>query len=473
MACGWRDPDGLEHYHAAGDALVLDRVVDAAHGWPSINVVDVRVDALQRVWLFGHDGLWRFDPARGRFHALGLQDGLANGEFSRGFALMPDGNLYAPTLGGVVGFNPDRMRDRTDRPPLDITRVSVHRHGRVQTLAQRSEASAAVVEGQGVQLLSARLFSYVDPGANHYRFKLDGFDSDWVDTGNHGEREFAGLGAGHYALEVQAAGANGQWVHLVQPLQIEVPAPPWLRWWAWLGYRLLLLLAVGLALLVWRRRLARRHHVAMVEQQRHMAESANAAKTQFLATLSHEIRTPMTGVLGMAELLLSTPLDPQQHDYTQAMQRSGGLLLKLLNDALDLARIEAGKLELEQAPFDPRQLLRDVAQLEQGLAQSKGIRFLLQLADDLPEQIVGDALRIKQVLLNLANNALKFTEQGRVILAGQLSSGQPAAQRERYRAGNPRSEPGAAVPALRAGRTAPSGAPAADWGWRSAASWST
>jgi len=121
----------------------------------------------------------------------------------------------------------------------------------------------------------------------------------------------------------------------------------------------------------------------------------------------------------MAELLLSTPLSPLQHDYTQAMQRSGSMLLKLLNDALDLARIEAGKLELEPAPFDPRQLLADVAQLEQGLAHTKGIRFVLEVADDLPGRVIGDALRIKQVLLNLANNALKFTEHGHVTLRAQ------------------------------------------------------
>jgi CheY-like chemotaxis protein len=175
----------------------------------------------------------------------------------------------------------------------------------------------------------------------------------------------------------------------------------------------------GLALRSWRRRLAQRHHVQLVEQQRQLAEAASAAKTQFLATLSHEIRTPMTGVMGMAELLLSTPLNPQQHDYTQAMQRSGGMLLKLLNDALDLARIEAGKLELEPVPFDPRQLLDDVAQLEQGLAHAKGIRFVLEVADELPAQLLGDALRIKQILLNLANNALKFTEHGSVTLSAR------------------------------------------------------
>jgi signal transduction histidine kinase/CheY-like chemotaxis protein/streptogramin lyase len=408
-------PEGLEHYRYQGDGLVLDRTVDAAHGWPSISVTDLRVDALQRVWITGRDGLWRFDPRREQFRSFGLQNGLANGEFSRGYALMPDGNLYAPTLGGVVGFDPDRLRDRATESPLAITRVSVRRGGELRTMAYAQNRIRLSWRDRGFNV-EARLFSYIDPDANRYRFRLRGFDPAWVDTGNHGEREFTGLAAGDYALEIQAAGANGRWVHLSVPLAIEVEAPPWMRWWAWLGY-LVLALAVGwLVLLTWRRRLARRHHVELVEQQRLMAEAASEAKTQFLATLSHEIRTPMTGVMGMAELLLSTPLSPLQHDYTQAMQRSGGMLLKLLNDALDLARIEAGKLELDPVPFAPRQLFEDVAQLEQGLAHARGIRFVLDLADDLPAQLVGDPLRIKQVLLNLANNALKFTEHGKVTL---------------------------------------------------------
>lgn len=408
-------PDGLEHYHFQGSGLVLDRSIDAAHGWPSVSVVDMRIDALQRIWLFGRDGLWRFDPKRNRFHSLGLQDGLANGEFSRGFALMPNGNLYAPSLGGVVGFNPERMRDRTDVSPLAITRISIHREGELQTIPDATGHVRLDWKDKGFNV-EARLFSYLDPTANHYRFKLVGFDTAWVDTGNHGEREFAGLGTGHYSLQVEAAGANGEWVHLPHPLVIDVQVPPWLRWWAWMAYVFLACLAIGLALRIWRRRLARRHHVALVEQQRQMAESASAAKTQFLATLSHEIRTPMTGVMGMAELLLSTSLNPQQHDYTQAMQRSGGMLLKLLNDALDLARIEAGKFELEPAVFDLRQLLDDVSQLEEGLAKAKGVRFIVDVAEDFPRQLLGDALRIKQVMLNLAHNALKFTDHGRVIL---------------------------------------------------------
>ncbi len=410
--------DGLVHYRRREGGIVADRRVDAAHGWPSVSVTDLRVDAAGRVWVFGHDGLWRFEPDTGAFRSFGLQDGLTNGEFFRGYARMPSGYIYAATLGGVVAFNPDRSNRQTSVPQMALTQARVRHRGATQVLPIGTPPLH--MDWHDSQLaIEARVFSYIAPSANRYRFRLHGFDSDWVDTGNRGERDFSGLGAGDYTLDVKAAGADGLWVRLATPLRIHVEAPPWRRWWAWAIYVLLGAALAALILHAWRRRLAQRHQIQLAEQQRQMAESASAAKTQFLATLSHEIRTPMTGVMGMAELLLSTRLDPLQHDYTRAMQRSGGMLLKLLNDALDLARIEAGRLELEPAPFSPRQLLEDVAQLEQGLAHARGIRFVLEVADDLPVQVVGDAVRIKQVLLNLANNALKFTERGHVTLRGE------------------------------------------------------
>ncbi|HET6431706.1 hybrid sensor histidine kinase/response regulator [Dyella sp.] len=412
--------DGLEHYRLVGDALVIDRSVRADEGWPSINVVDLRIDAHERLWIFGSDGLWRFDPGTGRFRALGLQDGLANGEFFRGYSHLADGTIYAPTFGGVIGFNPDRIVEQQSTPPLHITGVRARRHGKLRELP--ADGVLRIDWRDREMSVVARLFSYIDPTANRYRFRMVGLDQGWVEVGNRGEREFAGLVPGDYTLEVMGAGASDRWVTLGEPLRIHVAAPPWARWWAWLAYALSAVLVVAWALWLWQRRLAQRHRLALSEQQRQLAEQSSAAKTTFLATLSHEIRTPMTGVIGMAELLLSTPLRAEQNDYARAMQRSGAMLLKLLNDALDLARIEAGRFELELAPFDPRELLRDVADLTAAQAQGKGITFELQVSPTLPPRLLGDAMRIKQILLNLTGNAVKFTEYGGVVLAAESTS---------------------------------------------------
>ncbi|TAL85068.1 MAG: hybrid sensor histidine kinase/response regulator [Rhodanobacter sp.] len=405
--------------YADGKATRVD-AIDISHRQFAADITALHVDRAGQLWVFANPGLWRLDEHRRHFESFGPAQGLSNTEFSSGdAAVTSNGMVFAPNTGGVVGFQPGRLLHpdaaRRVAPLLTLTGVTVRRHGKTRSLP---------LNGKPVQLgwrdrdlgVQVRLASYIHPAANHYRFLLHDFDSDWVDVGARGQRDFAGLSAGTYTLDIEAAGVDGVWGSLASPLTIDVQAPPWARWWAWLGYLLLLVSVTALAMASWRRRMAQRHRLQLAEQQRQLAEAASAAKTQFLATLSHEIRTPMTGVMGMAELLLSTPLSPLQHDYTRAMQRSGGMLLKLLNDALDLARIEAGRLELEPAPFDPAQLVSEVAELEQGLARAKGLDFLLELDDALPSRVVGDALRIKQVLLNLANNALKFTDRGRVIL---------------------------------------------------------
>ena len=132
--------------------------------------------------------------------------------------------------------------------------------------------------------------------------------------------------------------------------------------------------------------------------------------------MAHEIRTPLTGVLGMTELLLKTALNDRQHQYADAIRRSGALLLRQVNDALDVARIEAGRLELNLAPFDPAAILHEIADADAGLAAQKQLTIDVVVAPDVPRAVRGDALRVQQILFNLTHNALKFTTHGGVIL---------------------------------------------------------
>ena len=198
----------------------------------------------------------------------------------------------------------------------------------------------------------------------------------------------------------QAAASTVETMALASHLQ-------WIAALSALGVALIVALATG-------RSVSRAGQV--LADARTAAESASRAKSEFLANMSHEIRTPMNGVFGMAELLADTDLTPLQHDYLATLRSSADGLLGVINDILDVSKLEAGKLHLEDAEFDLADVVADAARTLAVRAHQRGLELVYRIAPGAPDYLIGDALRLRQVLLNLLGNGIKFTERGEVAL---------------------------------------------------------
>ncbi len=428
-----RDPDILWLGTNGGGLNRLDKRTGKFHrystkdGLPNDVVYGILTDDADRLWISTNKGIACFDPGKGLFRNYDASDGLQSDEFNRyAHCKLPDGTLF---FGGVQGFNYFRPADLADDPlaaPIRITGIKlinklVDFRAPGSPLKRPAYLSPGMTIPHSANMVTFEFASmeFSAPEEHRYQYKLDGFDADWIMAGTDRSAVYTNLDPGTYTFRVRGDNRDGIWDMKGTSFSLTV-LPPWYRtWWA---YALASLVTVGGVWLYIRNLRRQKTHLEEIVLERtsalsaakERAERSERVKQQFLANMSHEIRTPMNAIVGMSTVLRRNEHLPAQQEHLDAIASSSENLLVIVNDILDLSKIEAGRMELERVPMDPRAILLEVVGVLRYRAEEKGLRIDTFIAEDIPAVVLGAPTRFHQVVMNLIGNAVKFTERGSV-----------------------------------------------------------
>ncbi|MEJ2266448.1 MAG: ATP-binding protein [Anaerolineales bacterium] len=433
---------GQNRYDQTSDKFTSFKSI-YGYNYPSDYVSSTAEDNQGLLWngSFPNGTLTRLNPQTGATKVFTRQDGIPPGlACSYAPVTLPDGQIWMTGTGGATYFYPDQIADNPYHPPVYITKLA--QGGNPMQLGMTPEQVKEITLNWDENFFEFEMaaLSYRHPEKNQYQYMLEGVDKDWYNAGTKRNGRYSGLPDGTYTLRVRGSNSDGVWSDQEATLKVTVVGPFWRTTW--------FLLLVGLAVVgsgageVLRRIRAREAQHRAAEEHRldlerqvaertrkltetnqqlqdaqHTAEAANKAKSVFLANMSHELRTPLNAILGFSGILRKNPQIPDsQLKNLQIITRSGEYLLTLINDILDMAKIEAGRIQLENAAFDLGAMVRDVADMMRIRAEEKDLQLKVDQTSDFPRYIVGDEARLRQILINLVGNAVKCTERGGVTL---------------------------------------------------------
>jgi len=437
----WIGTDGGGLARVIGSAASPDsirfEVVSREQGLSSDTIYGVLSDSQGHIWLSGNAGLMRFDPDTHAVKTFHREHGLQGEEFDlNAYHRLRDGRLCFGGPGGFNIFDPSRLTDNAHAPRVTLTRLEVFGLPVPSTTPYWLLDRIVVDYQASIVSLDFGALDFTSPKRNRLAYRVAGLSDRWIDLGTQRRVTLTNLDAGDHLLEVRAANADSVWSDPPLRLTIHRNPAPWRSPWAYALYAIVLLLIIAQRVQSHRAKIqgivrAKQRLEAevtlrtreLLESNRQLAEAAQA-KSNFLARMSHELRTPMNGVVGMTELLGRTSLSSAQARLTQTIRSSAQILLRVVNDLLDLSKIQAGKVEFESLPLDLERMLEECTTLFAGAAEAKAVELIVCPPPHHASRLLGDSLRIAQILMNLVGNAVKFTLQGEVVVKAHVDAAQ-------------------------------------------------
>ncbi|MGK0240963.1 MAG: signal transduction histidine kinase/ligand-binding sensor domain-containing protein [Candidatus Pelagisphaera sp.] len=398
-------------------------------GLPNDMLFGILEDASGVLWVMALDAISRYDPDRDTFTNFDESSGLLNHHFEvNAYFQNQDGLLYFGGTEGIDAFYPVDARLDTKPPKVAFTSINTPHDSITSWNELKGMRSFELVPGENDVGLQFSVLDFVNPSKNVYRYRLRGLEDAWSEWTTFHFASYTLLPIGDYAFEVQGSNGRGNWNELGANIGFSVLPLFWQTvWFKLVAIGLLLATIIGIHKLITeniRKRnaalnIAVSEAVSANEQLVLLAkeaESANIAKSQFLANMSHEIRTPLNGIMGMLSLVTTSELSENNREYCDVASSSAETLLILLNDILDVSRIETGCVELDSCEFSLKELTSEAIELAKIKAMGKRLEFNLDYDPNLPACFMGDSERLRQVLLNLLVNAIKFTSEGSIWL---------------------------------------------------------
>jgi signal transduction histidine kinase/ligand-binding sensor domain-containing protein/CheY-like chemotaxis protein len=422
---------GLLRFDPKSEAF---RIYAPREGLPDNVVQCILGDRSGDLWLSTNNGISRFNPRDNSFLNFHESDGLQGEQFNRKACSMDTaGIMYFGGLRGFNMFDPSRIPAQPQEAgPVVLTEFRIR--GKNVPVQAGSVLPRPIWELDALNVshkdeefsFEFAALSFRDQARTRYRFRLDPLESQWteVDSRNRSAR-YTAVPPGSYRFRVQASTDGRIWSGSETSIGISVAPPwwktPWSRGGAILAVTALLFGGYKLRVRALKERgrqlekLVGQRTVELVEA-RNQAEQANRAKSVFLANMSHELRTPLNAILGFSNILRENSASESQRRDLDIINRSGEHLLTLINDVLDVAKIEAGRTKLEAAPCDLKILVQDIADMMRVRATEKQLALVLEATGEFPRYVNTDGAKLREVLINLLGNAINYTEQGSITL---------------------------------------------------------